>query len=316
MMGLVCLIAFCSLTARAAEPVLVTDADTEVSLGLHLEYLEDKEGTLTLEDVLKPEVAARFVKSQVETPNFGLGLSSAYWFSFELRNPGSESIERLLEIGYPLLDDIHYHRISETGERAHLHLGDKLVFSERPIDHRNFVIPIHIKAGTTTRIVMRVQTSSSFRLPLALWDPYAFFANDADEMTIQSFYFGIMFVMAIYNLFVFLSIRRLAYLYYVFFVTSTVLFQAGLSAVTFQYLWPESPWWAGSNILLFLSLAACFAGLFTREFLRLAKVMPRLDRVILGFSVVAMLLAVSSMFAPYAPAATPALRRCGRVVRK
>ena len=65
MMGLVCLIAFCSLTARAAEPVLVTDADTEVSLGLHLEYLEDKEGTLTLEDVLKPEVAARFVKSQV-----------------------------------------------------------------------------------------------------------------------------------------------------------------------------------------------------------------------------------------------------------
>ena len=66
--ALVCSVVALPSAALALEPVIVDESTTEIKLGKHLEYLEDPSGTLTLEDVLKPEVAARFVKSEVDSP--------------------------------------------------------------------------------------------------------------------------------------------------------------------------------------------------------------------------------------------------------
>ena len=98
-----CLSALCLLTSMSiapvigAEPLLVDDATGELSLGMHLKYFEDPRGALTVDDVLKPEVSARFVKSQVATPNFGY-TESVYWFSLALQNNSPQVTHRLLEI--------------------------------------------------------------------------------------------------------------------------------------------------------------------------------------------------------------------------
>jgi hypothetical protein len=83
----------------AAEPVILTDAQGEYPLGLHLEILEDPGGQLTIEQVSSPEFDSRFVPSQVEVPNYGF-TDSAYWVRFDVQNETSLTNHWLLEQGF------------------------------------------------------------------------------------------------------------------------------------------------------------------------------------------------------------------------
>ena len=280
------------------DPVTVDQAVTEHSLGLHLEYLEDAAGELQVEDILKPEMAARFSMSEKATPNFGF-TGSVYWFSFVLENPGSEPLERLLQIAYPLLDDIHLYFIAASEPIKDLHLGDTLPFETRPVDHRSFVIPMNLKAEASVRVLIRVETTSSMRVPITLWESQAFLEKDTVESTIQGFFFGLILVMALYNLFVFISLRERSYLYYVLFVVGFAGFQAGLGGFNYQYLWPDYPWWSEHSHLFFLGLTEFSACFFAVSFLSLKEHAAKHCRYLTVTAYISGALALSAFFAPY-----------------
>jgi hypothetical protein len=71
--------------AQDSNVLILEDPGTRYPLDLHLEYLEDPEGTLTIQDVTQPEVSAQFTLNTQETPNFGI-TESAYWLRFRVRN--------------------------------------------------------------------------------------------------------------------------------------------------------------------------------------------------------------------------------------
>ena len=121
--ALVCSVVALPSVALALEPVIVDENTTEIKLGKHLKYFEDKEGTLTLEDVMKPEVAARFVKSEVDIPNFGL-TSSAFWLALEVRNSTLKSHKKYIEVGYPLLDQLHVYWLDHNEVISHGGVSD------------------------------------------------------------------------------------------------------------------------------------------------------------------------------------------------
>ncbi|WP_434059903.1 7TM diverse intracellular signaling domain-containing protein [Pseudoalteromonas aurantia] len=55
-------------------------------------------------------------------------------------------------------------------------------------------------------------------------------------------YFWLMGIMAVYNLLLYASIKDNTLLVYVAYVSSMTLFYLSLSAVGFQYFWPNSLW--------------------------------------------------------------------------
>ena len=86
--------------------------------------------------------------------------------------------------------------------------------------------------------------------------------------------------MILYNLFLFVSIRDLGYLYYVLFITGSSLFELLLNGFAFQYLWPTQIWWAHRSAAMLLGGFTCVGFLFTQHFLKTRENTPIINRII------------------------------------
>ncbi len=82
---------------------------------------------------------------------------------------GSEA-NTFLEIGYPVLDHIEVYISPGNGSQTALVLSDKQPFYDRPILHRNFVLPITLAPLKKAEVYLRVKTASSMQVPLTLWN--------------------------------------------------------------------------------------------------------------------------------------------------
>ena len=66
---------------------------------------------------------------------------------------------------------------------------------------------------------------------------------DRQRLLWQGLFFGIIFVMAFYNLFIFFAVKDISYLYYVLSIVSIGLYFAFYYGFGIEYLWPRSPLW-------------------------------------------------------------------------
>ncbi len=67
-----------------------------------------------------------------------------------------------------------------------------------------------------------------------------------------------MFVMVMYNLFIFVAVGERSYLYYLIVVVCMPLLLASLNGFAFQYLWPNATQWNDQAILIFLAGSIIF----------------------------------------------------------
>ncbi len=287
-------------SARAQPVVTLDEGTTRVPLGRFLSLLEDPSGKLTIDQVSAPAEQNRFVRSRWDVPNFGF-TRSAYWVRFTVRSRSSRHTDWLLEVAYPPLDRLElYVARGDRGQGfSHQVGGDRRPFTEREIKHRHPVFQLRIPAHATRTVYLRVKTESSMQIPLTLWSPAAFMRKDHDEQAALWAFYGLMFVMALYNLFIFLTVRDRVYLFVVLQILSTTIFEMTLDGISFEYLWPHAVAFANVALPLTISLGvsascqACRTFLFTRERL------PSADKVLLGGVALGLLFALLSGFVPY-----------------
>ncbi len=288
-----------AVSSAAAPPVVITPEQESYPLGLHLDYLEDKQKTLTISDVASEEMETRFTRSTSATPGFGF-TSSAYWLRFTIINSQPETVHYYIEAEYPLLDSIALYTPAAGNRYAVVVSGDHLPFHDREIQYRNFVFEIRLPPGAAQTYYMRCETTSSMNLPLTLLSPAALSERIATEQTLLGIYYGILFTMLVFSLFVFISLQDITFLYYVLFIAGFMLFQLSLNGMAFQYLWPNQIWWANNNIPFFICFAHLFATQFTRLSLNTARNAPLLDLIMKVIVVISVLAMVISLFAEYA----------------
>lgn len=248
----------------AVEPEQTTDA-----LYPYILYLEDTDRILTIDDVMN-EPAEGWTQNGNQVFNMGYS-SSTWWLKVDLSNVSDKKLERFLEISYPVLDYVDAYILNNGVLQQTYNLGDKYPFHQRPVDHRHFIIPLEWQGDETLTVYLAIRSSSSIQAPLTLWEQHAFYEVDQTRTLAQGVYYGIMFVMIMYNLFVYLVVGERNYLYYVIFVLCTPLFMASLNGYAFQYLWPHFTQWNDQAILVSLSGVVMFGALFTYRFLDLNK---------------------------------------------
>ena len=282
--------------ATAEDAVLLLDAAAKrgSALGPFSDVLEDPSGTLSLDDVRAR--GAQFERSHQKHLGFGL-THSAYWLRFSVRVPGSTPAQWLLELSYPPLDDVQLY-VPRAGSYERRQTGDHLPFQQRDIVNRNYLFDLEQAPGVAT-YYLRVQSTGSLSLPLRVWSPQAFIEHLSSEQPPLWIFYGLMMVMAVYNLFVYFSVRESAYLYYVCYIVSYIGLQFSMNGFAFEYLWPNAPWWNGKSLLLWLYFGFGFGLLFQREFLRLWEDFPRLDRLSRGMGVLSFGLAACALVLPY-----------------
>ncbi len=153
----------------------------------------------------------------------------------------AQPANRVLEVGYPLLDEVSvYWELDGRIIESH-HTGDTRPFDSRPIVHRNFVFLVPSNTEPVTAWI-RVQTQGSVQVPVAVTPSAEFLANEQISYGWQTMFLGIVVALALYNLFLFLIVRHQTYLWYVLAVIFSGAVQLNFNGLLFQWFWPDLPW--------------------------------------------------------------------------
>mgnify|MGYP003648900075 FL=1 len=284
-----------------AEPILPLTATTDhLNLMPYLSVLPDPRHDYSIEEITRTQNQIPWQASKHGNDNINFGYTSdVYWFRLKIHNTTTEKQHTNIEIGYPVLDYLDVFIDHPNQEIQLLELGDKRAFNDRPVSHRNFIVPLDQGPEELVTLYFRVETTSSMQVPIQLWRDKTLLQSAQSDMLGLGLYFGTMGVMVLYNLFVFFSVRESNYLYYVCYVASIALFFASLSGVSFQYLWPENTWWNDQSIVFFLACVVMFAAMFTIRFLRIRETFPRLQHLANMVVFVSILITAATILASY-----------------
>lgn len=109
-------------------------------------------------------------------------------------------------------------------------------------------------------------------------------------------FFGLMVVMAIYNLLLYFSLKDKAYLLYVGIVIFNILTVQATNGLGEQYLWPESKGLDANVYVTFAGISMAFSSRFAAVFLQLKKHQKRLDQLMWLIMGLSLLMTVLSIF--------------------
>src|SRR5690606_33315434 len=140
----------------------------------------------------------------------------------------------------------------------------------RPIDHRNFVVPLNIPPHEEVTIFMRLKTTRSVQVPISLWEERAFFSAETRTMAAEGVFYGGLLIIAIYNLLLLFALRFRVYLYDVRYFIGIDWFFVSLRAWTVMWLWLEATAWDDKATVFFLFFLVLFTIAFVSTLLDVA----------------------------------------------
>lgn len=265
-----------------------------------LEYLEDPEHELTLSEVLNlsPD---RFTPGTDSTLNKGY-TQSAFWLHMRLRNSAqalATARRVVIQLDYPMLDDIEFYVVNAGVAEGYWQTGDLFPASSRPIDHGTFVFPLTMEAGSEKDVYLRVKGSSSMRMPVLIWDELEFHKAQRTSALLHGLFYGILVLMAFYNLCLFISVRDLNYLLYVGYTLSISLFQSVMIGDAPVYLWGNLPRLNEHIMPAAISLTAAFLIFFSRRVLDFRALSPSISRFLIWLGVLQLALFLLAFILPY-----------------
>lgn len=255
-----------SWSVQARADVALADGQVSQVVTEELQFLSDEGRTLVLTDVLALP-ASRWKQNGEQT--FSHGYTQAnWWLRLKVDNPQAQQARQLLELAYPVLDDVEVWVLGANQQpEAHYRLGDKQPFAQRPLQHRFFLVPLELAPGSERTIVLRLHSSSSMQAPLTLWNERAYFERDQKILLAEGVFFGGIGLLVVYSFFVFVALRERMHFYYVLYVVSLLAFLASLKGFSFQFIWPQATDWNDRVLMVSLSGMLLSGGLFTYRFL-------------------------------------------------
>ncbi len=247
--------------------ITLTDNDLKFEVGKKLEIYIDDDGQESFDEIRT---------KKFDSPNrlnFGI-TNSIYWVRFTVENL-SQHQDWHLRVNYPPTDYIDFYSPNErTGTYTVIKTGDKRPFASRPTKNNFFLFPINPSNDAATYYA-RFETQSVMNLSMTLISETSLIETAVSFSYFQGVYFGILFVMALYNLFIYLSVRDKTYLYYVLFILCMGIFQLTVQGYGVMLVWPDWPWWTNNALIFGISLTLLFALRFTQSFLFTQRYCPK-----------------------------------------
>lgn len=276
MLPRLCLVLFLyclSAQVWAFTPVPIASEDFREPLGGWTYFLRDPAAELKVAEVFD---LPRKTFEPVSGMHANKGKNKdIWWFRVDLDNQLSTPIGGFFEINYPLLDHIELYLRHPDGRISQQRSGDSLPFSARPVQVSNFWFPVALEPGTST-LLLRVKSSSTLYMPLYFSSYEASAAAAEESMGLAGAFYGVLFAMFCYNLFLFLSLREPAYFWYLIYNVNVGLFALSFDGLLVKWLSDD-----GGAITLgiyALMLSHCLISIqFSRHFLHTREHFPRLD---------------------------------------
>ncbi|MBP6389440.1 MAG: GHKL domain-containing protein [Flavobacteriales bacterium] len=255
-------------------PVDFHDDRRRLPIGKSLEIFSDTTGSMDLEDVIRVD---RFEALGMDVPNLGV-TSSTFWVRTLVRNESSYD-HVVLSLEYAEIDALDLY-LSMDGRIQRLAAkGQSVPAAMRSGADPEFAFDLPIPKGRSGQVFMRMRSTKQLQLPIVLRTPQELTANRSRRNLILGVYIGIMVVMALYNLFIFFSIRDKSYLYYVLYILSVTSTQLAFTGIGPFYLWPGNTWLSTSATVILTLCTATLGFEFARQFIHTRRHTPLLHRI-------------------------------------
>lgn len=262
-----------------AQTAVVDDAvDERVFLLKDLEFFIDTTNTFTFAQVSDQQFTEKFQKREsYQNKDYQAGAS--YWIRFSVQHNTSDKVW-LIEFYDQTIDLIEAYVPNSDDTYDQLVMGDSHPFDKRKFIHKNFEVQLDPSSSSIEYYYFKVQSHEFADIRIAFRSVNRFVFYALNEYFLFGTFYGMILIIALYNFLVFLAIREIKNIYYIFYIISVALYAMSLDGVGFQYLWPNHPEWNNYTSGIFLYSLILWALIFTRRFLSTRAKAPRLDKAL------------------------------------
>jgi serine phosphatase RsbU (regulator of sigma subunit) len=293
------LIIFCVQLNLSAQTLDLSDSTQSYDLHKYLEILPVSEKNLPISQIINSQ--NDFVELNTDYKKFYQNEEQVFWFKLKVKNNQIANGKFLLKV--PHIDYAYLYLQNEDKTFQKIKGGTLTTFEEREFWlGRHSYIPFDLPDGKETTLYLEVHFETPFHIQnKTYFDPFnKLTISQLDESLrvynegryYQGLYFGAMFLMILYNLFLFIFTKDSNHIYYVLFIFGTAFANMIFEGYTLEILWQNNP--KADLLLLYLAYALSWV-FFTRfaiVFLNLKHHTPRWYTLLNVFIGIYVLLAI------------------------
>ena len=257
----------CLIPVYSKSQVIYDNPRKNLEVENQLYFLEDKNQTLTIEDVIANN-SFQLIKKKVQ--NFGV-TSSAIWLKLSIQNK-SDIPNLILQVNQPVIDEIDFYSYNHNLKHYHaIKMGEYQAFGHRKYLTPQYLFDLEIPRDSIKTYFIKVRCKENMQIPISVGTRISTLNSAIISNLASGIYVGIMLVMILYNLFIYSTVRDKSYLLYSIYIVIVLLTQTSLQGYTFQYLWPNNPWLAQHSPFIIPVLVGLLSLEFFKQFLQLKK---------------------------------------------
>lgn len=254
-------------------------------------YLVDSSRQVTFDELQSLPFQTFFDQQPLENSNFGFD-QSAYWFRIKLNDPKDESL--VLEVMQNSLDSVtFYQRIG--GEWRIKTLGHLFNPKKKEFGGVNYAFELKPEAQEDF-FYLRIKTTGTVAVPIFIGS-YSQYNESRIKLTLfLGVFFGLMFVMAIYNLLLYFYLKDRAYLLYVGATAFGLIVSLILNGYGYLFVWPGQPHLDDHIYLTFAGLSIFCSSRFAANFLNLKRYDPKMNNLLWVTAAAGLVMSFLSLF--------------------
>lgn len=199
---------------------------------------EDTIGHTTIQDLISKPIL--FKKSSIILPeNDHRG--SVYWVKFPIIDSSDYYAKWFIELYNYRIDSLEIFVVNKGKIIHHKISGDHHPFAEKEIPHKNFAYVLPQIKNDTIYYYFKIKSELKVDFYTVIKSVDYFVEYSNGEYYFLGMLYGILGIMLLYNLFHFLIVREMLYLYYLFSIVALMLYFMSKDGTGFQYIWNNYP---------------------------------------------------------------------------
>jgi two-component system, sensor histidine kinase LadS len=239
-----------------------------------LEVYNDPTGTLKINDII---LLTFHPLQSIEKKYKG-----TYWVKVNIKNESLSEIHWMILQGDPHVGVFEFYVPDKNGEYFLFNRGGSaLPFDVRKYMSNSIASELPVSVGEVKTFYFRYQSKIDFAYKLTVQTSNFYTHYSLSEYFSLGLYYGIIIIMAVYNLFIYFSVRDRVYIFYVLYVISISIFNTANDTMGFQFLWPWAPQLNYYTYYFGHLLLVIFIFLYSDSFLNLRKQFPFYYKIIL-----------------------------------
>lgn len=264
------------------------DKKNQIELLQTSEIFIDEKRNYTIDKIVVSDDL--FQKNDKNILSFGYSPNFDVWIKFTLKNSSNNSIKKILEYNNPLTTNIEFYD-SKKDYKAQKH-GLLSQNDNKFVLNPTFLIELEANEEKTYFLKASSEITTLI-INLKLWDEENFYEKEIKHQVVLCLFFGAMFILAIYNLFIYFFTRDISYFYYVIYIFGLIIHHLMYTGIANIYLFDyDSMLFIVSLASVIVALPIYALGLFTKSFLQ-TKQYPKFNTILNLFLV---LIPVSIIF--------------------